>query len=228
MATNARRKRGSYLVASLKDEKRRLAQTLRFGPPSLRAADTVFAKFIDIAKILDISYSEARALTIIAHSIMHISHPREGSHRSKFAADHIGYILSEQTLQEWAARTLKERCVLFHRRFPEVSISKSSLQKIYKENKVKQKAITCTKKKKGLGSEKYEAILLMMRSEVMEALESKKKIISSTRPCSRTRRMPCWHMHPIGRTYAWTRSYHPPQPSRWSRVCQWRGGSRPG
>ena len=29
-------------------------------------------------------------------------------------------------------------------------------------------------------------------------------------------------MHPIGRTYAWTRSYHPPQPSRWSRVCQWR------
>jgi len=66
---------------------------------------------------------------------------------------------------------------LFHRRFPEVSISKSYLQKIYKDNKVKRKAITYTKKKKGLGSEKYEASLLMMRSEVMEALASKKKII---------------------------------------------------
>ena len=52
--------------AALKDEKRRLAQMLRFGPPGLRAADSVFAKYIDIDKILDISYSEARALTIIA------------------------------------------------------------------------------------------------------------------------------------------------------------------
>jgi hypothetical protein len=137
----------------------------------------VYAKFMDIAKILDISYSEARALSIIAPSLMHISPPREGSRRSKFAAHHIGYLLSEQTLQEWAARTLKERCVLFHRRFPEVSISKSYLQKIYKDNKVKRKAITYTKKKKGLGSEKYEASLLMMRSEVMEALASKKKIV---------------------------------------------------
>jgi transposase len=42
---------------------------------------------------------------------------------------------------------------------------------------VKRKVITYTKKKKGLGSEKYEASLLMMRSEVMEALASKKKII---------------------------------------------------
>ena len=114
--------------------------------------------------ILDISYSEALELTIKVPSLMHISPPREGSRRSKFTAHHIGYLLSEQTLQEWAARTLKERCVLFHRRFPEVSISKSSLQKIYKENKVKRKVITYTKKKKGLGSEKYEASLLMMRS----------------------------------------------------------------
>ena len=124
----------------------------------------MYAKFVDIAKILDISYSEARALSIIAPSLMHISHSRQGSRRSKFASHHIGYLLSEQILQERAARILKERCVLFHRRFPEVSISKSYLQKIYKENKVKRKVITYTKKKKGLGSEKYEASLLMMRS----------------------------------------------------------------
>ena len=132
---------------------------------------------MDIAKILDISYSEARALSIIAPSLMHISPARQGSRRSKFAAHHIGYLLSEQTLQEWAAKTLKERCVLFHRRFPEVSISRSYLHKIYQQNKVKRKAIVYTKRKKGLAAEKYEASLLMMRSEVMEALESNKKII---------------------------------------------------
>ena len=66
-------------------------------------------------------------MTLIAPSLMHISAPQEGPHRSKFAAHHIGYLLSEQTLQEWAAKTLKERCILFHRRFPEVSISKSYL-----------------------------------------------------------------------------------------------------
>jgi hypothetical protein len=33
----------------------------------------VFAKFLDIAKILHISYSEARALTIIAPELMNIS-----------------------------------------------------------------------------------------------------------------------------------------------------------
>ena len=75
MATNIKRKRGRLQGVALKDEKRRLAQMLRFGPPSLRAADSVFAKYIDIAKILDISYSEARALTIIAHSLMHICPP---------------------------------------------------------------------------------------------------------------------------------------------------------
>ena len=42
---------------------------------------------------------------------------------------------------------------------------------------MKRKAITYTKKKKGLGSDKYEASLLMMRSEVMDALALKKKII---------------------------------------------------
>ena len=66
MSTNIKTARGNMQGVNLKDEKRRLAQMLRFGPPSLRAADSVFTKYIDIAKILDISYSEARALTIIA------------------------------------------------------------------------------------------------------------------------------------------------------------------
>ena len=123
MSTNIKTARGDMRGVTLKDEKRRLAQILRFGPPGLRTAESVFAKFLDIAKILHISYSEARALTIIAPSLMNISPARERSRRSKFAAHHIGYLLSERTLQEWAAKTLKERCVLFHRRFPEVSIS---------------------------------------------------------------------------------------------------------
>ena len=95
MKSNIKKAKGDMHGVALKDEKMRLAQILRFGPPSLRSADSVFAKFIDIAKILVISYSEARALTIIAPSLMHISPLRQGSRKSKFASHHIGYLLSE-------------------------------------------------------------------------------------------------------------------------------------
>ena len=52
---------------------------------------------------------------------------------------------SSETLRKWAAKTLEERSVLFHRKFPEVTASKTTIATIYKLNGIKRKAIVLRK-----------------------------------------------------------------------------------
>ena len=48
---------------------------------------------------------------------------------------------SESTITKQAGRSLDERAVMFHRRFPEVRISRQQLRSIYKLHGIKKKAI---------------------------------------------------------------------------------------
>ena len=48
-------------------------------------------------------------------------------------------------MTEWAGRTMKERVVLFHRRFPNKRISLTALYRLYKANGVKRKAVKVNK-----------------------------------------------------------------------------------
>jgi hypothetical protein len=58
---------------------------------------------------------------------------------------HIQFLLSEDILELWAEKTLSERCVLFHRAFPEIKISSSCLSLLYKKNQIRKKVIVVGK-----------------------------------------------------------------------------------
>jgi hypothetical protein len=59
----------------------------------------------------------------------------------KLTPAHAAFLTSPLTLQKWACKTLAERAVLFHRRFPESKISRSSLHRLYQSSGIKRKAL---------------------------------------------------------------------------------------
>jgi hypothetical protein len=53
--------------------------------------------------------------------------------------------MNSETLDKWAGKPLKERCILFHRQFGNHRINQTLLRKVYQMHKVKNKKIKKTK-----------------------------------------------------------------------------------
>jgi hypothetical protein len=63
----------------------------------------------------------------------------------KVKQEHIEYLCSNETLKSWAGRSLRERAVLMHRRFPDIKISSSTVDSIYRSQGVKKKRVLIKK-----------------------------------------------------------------------------------
>ena len=50
-------------------------------------------------------------------------------------------MINPETLKFWAGRTLKERVILFHRKFPNKRIAVTSLRRLYQQKKIKRKVV---------------------------------------------------------------------------------------
>ena len=59
--------------------------------------------------------------------------------RSKIHSDQRDYLLAENTHRDWKYLSVKERCQHFHRQFPEIRISPSTLRRVYARGDVKCK-----------------------------------------------------------------------------------------
>jgi len=57
-------------------------------------------------------------------------------------AEQEAYLKDPAILRAWAGRSLIERAILYHRRFPHKVISPMELCRFYKRNKIKRKAVT--------------------------------------------------------------------------------------
>lgn len=55
--------------------------------------------------------------------------------------EHIAFLTDQNTLKEWAGKTGRERCVLFHRRFPNKRLALTTLRRIYAKHKIKRKKV---------------------------------------------------------------------------------------
>ena len=55
--------------------------------------------------------------------------------------NHINFLISPETLRLWAGKFMRERVVLFHRKFPNKVISVTSLRRLYLKNRVKRKVV---------------------------------------------------------------------------------------
>ena len=45
--------------------------------------------------------------------------------------EHVAFLTDARNLEAWSGKTLKERTVLFHRRFPDKRIAVTSLRRLY-------------------------------------------------------------------------------------------------
>ncbi|TNV71416.1 hypothetical protein FGO68_gene5467 [Halteria grandinella] len=90
---------------------------------------------------------------------------------------HKDYLLSEKTLQEWAHLSIKQRAKLFHRTFPEVKLSHTSLWRFYKSNGIRFKYIQKVKKVIDFHNQEYHAMFMHMVELLEQAREQKLPIV---------------------------------------------------
>ena len=105
--------------------------------------------------------------------------PTQKNVNDKYELDqhHINYICSESTLKAWVTKSIKERCVLFHRQFPEKFIKPWRLRMIYRVNLIKRKTIKITKMPRRIDNSRYEGLRAVMRERLSAAIQQKRKII---------------------------------------------------
>ena len=95
----------------------------------------------------------------------------------KLAKNHIDYLVDEQTLKYWAHLSLKQRAVVFHRQFPELRISASQINRIYKEHGIRFKYIQRVKKVIDFNIPYYRGILTEVGNRFREATQNGVRII---------------------------------------------------
>ena len=59
----------------------------------------------------------------------------------KLDQEHFEFLMSPDTLKQWAGMTMKMRTTLFHRQFPNKRIAVTSLRRLYLRHKVKRKKV---------------------------------------------------------------------------------------
>ena len=58
---------------------------------------------------------------------------------------HIDFLKDPGVLNLWSGKSLKERCILFHRHFGNHRINQTLLQKVYQLHRIKRKRIKLVK-----------------------------------------------------------------------------------
>ena len=156
---------------------RTYVRTLRWGPKSNWGQGRPFMRIREIAQLLRMSPPKVRDLLTGDDTVRHRQPQDRRGAPSKLRPEHIAYLCSGGTLQAWADRTLKERAVLFHRRFGEIKIDYSTILRVYREHGIKRKALRYVKTLKYQAPEKRAEQTRMMLAEVSRAVECGKRLI---------------------------------------------------
>jgi hypothetical protein len=97
--------------------------------------------------------------------------------RSKLSQWHLDYLLHPDTLNQWAHLSLKQRTKMFHRRFPELTVSASLLHRTYKKHGVRFKYIQKVKKIIDYSNEHYAEMFRRMQQQLREFKEKHMKLV---------------------------------------------------
>ena len=144
-------------------------ELLRFGPIAFRKPGQVKMSLNQIGQLLGVSHTHVAAL--LAEAKGQTSPPKKakrGRH-AKLKARHIGFLVSWDTLQRWAAKTLAERAVLFYRQFPEVKITPQTLKNIYRKHNITRKGFRYTKTLKIKDNDGRALAIQNMKEQVRRA-----------------------------------------------------------
>ena len=87
-----------------------------------------------------------RALLVHGHRTCR--KPSLGSHDKlvrKLGPEHVKFLTSLHTLEQWSGLTMKQRTVLFHRRFTDKRIAVTSLRRLYLRHGIRCKKVRLEK-----------------------------------------------------------------------------------
>ena len=99
-----------------------------------------FMSYASIAKITGLTYNQVQHICVKA---LKTPSPTKVPclRPNKLLQEHREFLINPKTLEVWAGSTIKERCQLFHRRFPNKRIAPTSLRRLYQQNKIKRKKV---------------------------------------------------------------------------------------
>ena len=152
-------------------ERRRLCSLLRPPRPRGHAGGAPQLTLHAIGRLLGVSAHTVRRDLAADLTDARAQADGPGRPRRKLQPHHLAFLLSDATLEAWAPLTLAQRAVLFHRRFPEVTITARYLGQLYRQHRIKRKVVRFVKSYPAKRAHRMEAQLIMMRSEVRLALE---------------------------------------------------------
>ena len=122
-----------------KDALQRVVVTLRYGRSDHDASSRPRRSYAGIARALGISYNQVQHLCRYRYKVPKM---RSRSLQSRILdQEHVDFLTGQETLTLWAGYTLKERTILFHRRFPHKVIAATSLRRLYLKHGVRIKKV---------------------------------------------------------------------------------------
>jgi len=95
----------------------------------------------------------AGALGITYNQVQHICRrasrpdapPKPEKQVRRLGPEHLAFLTSMHTLEQWAGLTMKQRTVLFHRQFPDKRIAVTSLRRLYLRHQIRRKKVRLEK-----------------------------------------------------------------------------------
>ena len=128
-----------------KSEEIELILSLRFGSYEGNRSLKPCMGYASISRLTGIPCSTIRTRCLrfeqnrsySAHSDNNASSEKDVNCSFELQQVHIDYLTSESTLKSWVSRSIQERCVLFHRQFPDKFIKPWRLRFVYKQNLIK-------------------------------------------------------------------------------------------
>ena len=131
----------------------RLVHSLRYGPRGRCMGARPLMALSAIAKILRVAVTAVHTLLSKDPADLSAATPKPRGRHPPLSPRQKGWLMSEETLRRTAHLTLAQRAVLFHRQFPERHVSPSTICKLYKQNKIRRKAIRFQKVPKNSSEE---------------------------------------------------------------------------
>ena len=96
---------------------------------------------------------------------------------SKLSEHHVAFLTSPNTLREWAHLSLLQRARMFHRTFPEIKVSASTIRRLYLKHGIRLKAIRRGKRDIDYGDPHYFNLFSEMHRAVRSARLQDKKLV---------------------------------------------------
>ena len=91
--------------------------------------------------------------------------------------EHIDFLKSPDTLLKWASKSLKERCLLFHRQFGDHRINPTLLTQFYAKHKIKRKRVKTVKEIDPAKEAEYEKWRQDIKQKIADLKQEHYRII---------------------------------------------------